>query len=193
MVPGSQRNLGGFIYGTLEGRPHGSGPFGNDEGKAIQLYPLLHHTRLALTGLDPVWPSHMYDMMNRKQALQDYTFQLLGHFIRLLVADSKPESEARLLSILYHPGVVPSFGLTSTTCNKAALKLECAHRTSAATWTNRALNIGLPLPIIESPGKRSLSYCPFTTRTWSMQMSSLGTLLDLTLLFLSNHVSCASG
>ena len=79
LVPGSQRNLGGFIYGTLEGRPHGSGPFGNDEGKAIQLYPLLHHTRLALTGLDPVWPSHMYDMMNRKQALQDYTFQLLGH------------------------------------------------------------------------------------------------------------------
>ncbi|CAE7462712.1 unnamed protein product [Symbiodinium sp. CCMP2592] len=78
LVPGSQRNLGGFIYGSLEGKPHGSGPFGNDEGKAIQLYPLLHHTRLALTGLDPVWPSHMYHMINRKQALQDYTFQLLG-------------------------------------------------------------------------------------------------------------------
>ncbi|CAE7228926.1 unnamed protein product [Symbiodinium sp. CCMP2592] len=78
LVSGSQRNLGGFIYGTLEGKPHGSGPFGNDEGKAIQLYPLLHHTRLALTGLDPVWPSHMHHMINRKQVLQDYTFQLLG-------------------------------------------------------------------------------------------------------------------
>ena len=33
--------------------------------------------------------------------------------------------EARLLSSFHHPGVVSSFGLTSTTCNQVALKLQC--------------------------------------------------------------------
>ena len=36
--------------------------------------------------------------------------------------------EARLLAMFHHPGVVWSFGLTSTACNKVALKLECGHQ-----------------------------------------------------------------
>ena len=55
----------------------GSGPFG-EEGKCIQLYSLLHHTRLSLTKLDIPWPHHMHHISSRKEALQAYTAQLLG-------------------------------------------------------------------------------------------------------------------
>ncbi|OLP73356.1 hypothetical protein AK812_SmicGene47431, partial [Symbiodinium microadriaticum] len=77
LVPGCQRFEDGFIYGTLEGRPMEGPPFGNDLGKMLQVYSLLHHTKLALTNVDPNFPSHMYDMINRREALESYTGQLI--------------------------------------------------------------------------------------------------------------------
>ena len=67
LVPGSQRNLGGFIYGTL------------DRALSVMMQAKPYRYIPSCNIQDPVWPSHMYHMINRKQALQDYTFQLLGH------------------------------------------------------------------------------------------------------------------
>ena len=43
LIPNSQAGhvgLGGFVFGTSEGKPMGAGPFGNDEGMLVQLHSL---------------------------------------------------------------------------------------------------------------------------------------------------------
>ena len=79
LMPGAQRALGGYVYGTLEGKPLASGPFGSPECKMFQVYSLIHHTRLALTSMEIQYPSRPQDMANKKKALLQYTQQLLDH------------------------------------------------------------------------------------------------------------------
>ena len=79
LMPGAQGALGGYVYGTLEGKPLASGPFGSPECKMFQVYSLIHHTRLALTSMEIQYPSRPQDMANKKKALLQYTQQLLDH------------------------------------------------------------------------------------------------------------------
>ena len=71
----------GWIFGTLECKPlHAA--FGNDEGKLIQLYSLLHHTRLALTSLQPNFPTRMFHMQDKLDPLREFTALLHEHLPR---------------------------------------------------------------------------------------------------------------
>ena len=86
LVPGCQRFEDGFIYGL---------------GKMLQVYSLLHHTKLALTNLDPNSPSHMHDMINRREALESYTGQLIQNVGRACSGRVRADGEDQRLHQLH--------------------------------------------------------------------------------------------
>ena len=120
LLPGLQRGSGGWIYGTLEGRCQG--PFGNDVGKVIQVYPLWRHTRLASTDLQPTWPHKMVDLTNRHTALQLYTCRLLANLERasggrVEVRVKANQEEQTLLDLL--PEAVSTCSMSSSWWHRA--------------------------------------------------------------------------
>ena len=68
----------GWIFGSLECKVDGQIVWGTDQGKVATLYSLLHHTKLALTRLQPEFPIHMHSLYNREAALQNFTHALLA-------------------------------------------------------------------------------------------------------------------
>ena len=65
-----------FVFGTIDIRQTDAS-HGSPEGKFIQCYAGIHHARLALTKVQPIWPQRMFDIANRKIPLQSYSGKLM--------------------------------------------------------------------------------------------------------------------